>query len=331
MKNEIRVEEDIAIIKILHNRTGNMFEARFDISDMVILQKHYWVMDKNATSVKCHYRQDGKMKSDSLHKVLTGSRFIKFLNDDKLDFRRDNLQPVEKRIVTRKLGVRLKGNPFFVHEGGVTFSITDQKGKKTGLAFVTDFDDLGKVIQYTWSINTVSGYVQTKTRGGCKNSKGLYLHRLIMDAQVDERIDHINRQKTDNRKCNLRKCTDSQNSHNTGIHKDNTSGVAGVSKAPQLWVAKININGRSVTKRFPAFGQAVAQRKAWEKEDGAVVLSTKSNNKTGVIGVSLQSPQWRVQMNIENKALRKQFPTFAQAVAQRKQWEDQYNPSGLEE
>jgi len=267
MKNEIRTEGEVVIINVLHKKTGKMFEAKCDIADMTILQRHYWVMSKNATSVVCNYRQNGKMVNPSLHKVLTGSRFVKFLNGDKLDFRENNLQPTEKRFAPRPTGVSLKSNPYFVHDEGITFFITDRKGKKTGLAFIVDHDDLEKVLQYTWHINSVSGYVQTRTREGRENSKSLYLHRLIMNAQSGDEIDHINQQKTDNRKKNLRLCTRSQNMHNAPMHRDNVVGAKGISPTQWgTWKVQMQINHKRLCKIFPTFAQAVAQRKAWEEE-----------------------------------------------------------------
>ncbi|GAH20073.1 unnamed protein product, partial [marine sediment metagenome] len=41
-------------------------------------------------------------------------------------------------------------------------------------------------------------------------------------------IDHINRDGLDNRKCNLRPCTNSQNQKNSKLRKDNKSGLRGV-------------------------------------------------------------------------------------------------------
>ena len=41
-------------------------------------------------------------------------------------------------------------------------------------------------------------------------------------------IDHRNRAKKDNRWCNLREVTRAQNAHNTGVQKDNKTGITGV-------------------------------------------------------------------------------------------------------
>ena len=72
-----------------------------------------------------------------------------------------------------------------------------------------------------------------------------YIHRLIglhfIDNPEDKRcIDHINRDRLDNRLCNLRWATHSENSLNTGLRKDNTSGYKGVSweKSRNKWSYK---------------------------------------------------------------------------------------------
>jgi len=56
-------------------------------------------------------------------------------------------------------------------------------------------------------------------------------------------IDHINRDRTDNRIENLRECSLSQNQFNRGIQKNNTSGVKGVSwnKSSNKWLVQFRI------------------------------------------------------------------------------------------
>jgi len=73
---------------------------------------------------------------------------------------------------------------------------------------------------------------------GCKRYR---LHRLIWLMETGEMpeysIDHINGIKTDNRWCNLRECTHSQNMSNRGLSSRNTVGFKGVSPAKS---SKIN-------------------------------------------------------------------------------------------
>lgn len=80
-----------------------------------------------------------------------------------------------------------------------------------------------------------------------ENGKYRRIHRKIMGNPNGMVIDHINRNKSDNRKCNLRICTDAQNRRNTGISKNNTSGHKGVrrsSRSRGTWEAYISNDGR---------------------------------------------------------------------------------------
>lgn len=100
-----------------------------------------------------------------------------------------------------------------------------------------DLDDIDKVKQYKWSI--INKYVVCK-------SKKIRLHRLIMDCPDDKVVDHINHNKLDNRKSNLRICTQHQNNINVSTRKTNTSGKTGVSldKRRNKWRARVQINGK---------------------------------------------------------------------------------------
>lgn len=68
----------------------------------------------------------------------------------------------------------------------------------------------------------------------------LYVHGVLPDVYVD----HINGDKSDNRISNLRLATNSQNLHNTGPSKRNSSGVRGVHwcKTKRKWKAEISVD-----------------------------------------------------------------------------------------
>ncbi len=69
--------------------------------------------------------------------------------------------------------------------------------------------------------------------------KTVLIHRIIMGAKKGEIVDHINGDTLDNRKCNLRLCTNAENCRNKKIHFDNTSGYKGIRKHENRWQAKI--------------------------------------------------------------------------------------------
>ena len=79
------------------------------------------------------------------------------------------------------------------------------------------------------------------------------VHRLVAGAFIQNPekkkcVDHINNDVKNNKVENLRWATNSQNSQNAKISKDNTSGTKGVSfrKDIKKWRARITINGKVI-------------------------------------------------------------------------------------
>lgn len=87
----------------------------------------------------------------------------------------------------------------------------------------------------------------------------------------DKQIDHINRDSTDNRICNLREVTNSENARNRKIQSNNTSGATGVQWDIRAgkWLSRIKINGKLIhIGLFDNFEEAVAARKEEAKKHG---------------------------------------------------------------
>ena len=107
---------------------------------------------------------------------------------------------------------------------------------------IIDLDDLNKVKNYRWHM-THKGYIVTKL-----NNKDIRLHRYIMDCPNGMVVDHINGCKYDNRKTNLRVCTQTENNRNRNKYKKNASSIyKGVfyDKKKGKWRALIQINKKS--------------------------------------------------------------------------------------
>lgn len=127
---------------------------------------------------------------------------------------------------------------------------------------IIDLEDVDNIKIYKWYMNP-SGYIIN--RG--KNIG--FLHRFIMDCPDDLVVDHINHNPLDNRKENLRICTQEQNMCNQSIRKDNKSGCPGVYyvERKSKWVAQIRINKK--TKHLGYFNtieEAIEARRQAEIE-----------------------------------------------------------------
>lgn len=74
------------------------------------------------------------------------------------------------------------------------------------------------------------------------------LHRLVMNAKEGEHVDHINGDKLDCRRENLRLCTHGENSRNRRMSKANASGRKGVHWRRRVgkWRAQIMLNGKHI-------------------------------------------------------------------------------------
>lgn len=93
-----------------------------------------------------------------------------------------------------------------------------------------------------------TGYWRVRFR-----NKTISCHRIIWEMfngliEPKMEIDHKNGNTLDNKICNLRLATKSQNLGNRGINKNNQSGCKGVHwyKPTNRWVARIGFNGKRV-------------------------------------------------------------------------------------
>jgi hypothetical protein len=112
-----------------------------------------------------------------------------------------------------------------------------------GKVALVDDEDYEWLSQYKWCIHS-EGYA---IRTVWVNSKSVikFMHRDILNPPAGMFTDHINHNKTDNRRCNLRVCTISQNTFNSKLRSNNTSGIKGVSysKKSKKWMAQIQYLG----------------------------------------------------------------------------------------
>jgi beta-glucosidase/6-phospho-beta-glucosidase/beta-galactosidase len=111
---------------------------------------------------------------------------------------------------------------------------------------IIDDEDYETISKNKWSAykghNT---YYACRTIKKDKKKTSVQMHRTILKLTDPSLVvDHVNGNGLDNRKENLRICTDSQNLMNRSKPKNNTSGYKGVSysKSKKKYTAQIGIN-----------------------------------------------------------------------------------------
>lgn len=119
------------------------------------------------------------------------------------------------------------------------------------VALVDDEDYERLIAMGKWRLDNPGYAVKSKRfrkADGKWSNKILLMHRIILDAKVGEFVDHINRDKLDNRKSNLRICSKTENNRNVGLSKNNTTGFKGVTffTLRGKFMAQITFEGKNV-------------------------------------------------------------------------------------
>lgn len=108
-----------------------------------------------------------------------------------------------------------------------------------GLVALVDDEDFEFLNQYKW--HSSHGYAVR-----LKGTKGDRMHRVIMNAPSDMFVDHINGNRADNRRANLRVCTPGENGKNKTLFVTNKSGHRGVYWNKNKWRAQICVNRKQI-------------------------------------------------------------------------------------
>lgn len=119
-----------------------------------------------------------------------------------------------------------------------------KKGEKIAEFLISKVDE-EKVSSMLWHI--FGGYVYAYIKDvATAKSRRVFLHRFIMEASPGQFIDHINGNKLDNRRENLRFCTIQENGFNRGKPKNNTTGFKGVFYTPKGFRAIVKYKSKGI-------------------------------------------------------------------------------------
>lgn len=132
-----------------------------------------------------------------------------------------------------------------------------------GYETIVDGDDFEWLNQWSWYY--AHGYAVRTIYDDKGKPYQLRMHRLIINTPDGLDTDHINGDKLDNQRHNLRPATRSQNVANTFVEKQNKSGYKGVSwkKTNKKWCAQIRVD--NVVKHIGLFDNKKDAAKAYNK------------------------------------------------------------------
>ena len=109
---------------------------------------------------------------------------------------------------------------------------------------IVDDEDYEFLTQWRWQFHS-QGYASRNIK-----PKTIWMHRLILKTPEGYETDHINGNKLDNRKQNLRIATHAQNNRRKGLQKSNKWGYKGITKVNQKsgekWFARLWFNNKSI-------------------------------------------------------------------------------------
>lgn len=115
-----------------------------------------------------------------------------------------------------------------------------------GLCVLIDEDDLEIVSQHQWH----AAKRDSNTYAASNTADGYYMHRFLNGNKPGIHVDHKNGNGLDNRRENLRSCSNAENRRNMRVCRG-VSKFKGVAKAPgntgRPWASYINFEGKKIS------------------------------------------------------------------------------------
>jgi hypothetical protein len=170
------------------------------------------------------------------NRIIVGGRFLRDGRTKSCGCLRKEMLSEQSKVLLRK---RWEPIEIDKHTYGIPLSM-DQVA-------LIDKEDFDKIKDYGWYAHFdkvgKTFYAITRTHG-----TNIIMHRLILNAPDSLVIDHADHNGLNNRKSNIRVCSQSQNCMNKKVQSNNTSGYRGVSfhKTKNKYQATIMVNRKQV-------------------------------------------------------------------------------------
>ena len=128
---------------------------------------------------------------------------------------------------------------------------------------IVDDDLYDYLNQWKWHCTSQGSAMRSEMRNGIQH--GILMHRVIMNAEEGEEVDHINHNTLDNRRENLRICSKQENKQNRRKlnEKQASSIFKGVSINPQNYYYEVSISVNGKKKFIGYFISEIAAANAY--------------------------------------------------------------------
>ena len=133
-----------------------------------------------------------------------------------------------------------------------------------------DLDDLERFK------NNKMHLIYTKNEFRIRLGNHIYLHRAIMNCPKNKIIDHINHNTLDNRKENLRICTQEDNQKNRSLSKNNKSGYSGIRKRDNRYIVEIG-KRRTYLGSFQNLDDAIKTRNEYLNRNNYILNEVQND------------------------------------------------------
>lgn len=243
---------------IIKNKKYGYLILKMDKEDFYKIKTLNFIIEKDKKgNLICRDKKSRRTLQSIILDLKKGEN-VKFINNNKLDFRRKNLlygkkyKPYNKKSILNE--IEIKNNTIIVH----IYS------KKYGHKKVkVDLQDMDIVKKYRWYIAKDNNTFYCRA---VKYNKSIIMHRLICNLYNSSKyiVDHKNGNGLDNRRCNLRIVTYEINNKNRQISINNKSGKTGVFKCNNYYYASWFENKKSKQKTFSInkYGETNAKQMA---------------------------------------------------------------------
>ena len=141
-----------------------------------------------------------------------------------------------RKNIRKAIEAQIKYNDYKVNGNTVTVYMFNSPE-----VMLCDLEDWERLKSHCWYV--ADGYACAHVKG---TDKTIQFHQKVIDVADGNVRDHINRNRLDNRKSNLREASYLLNAINFTIKRHNTSGVTGVSfdRSIGKWRARIRCNNK---------------------------------------------------------------------------------------